>query len=198
MPYLARHLTVGNFLEAAPGGVGEHYDLLRKSLAAGRTPLRLLSSGDSIMLGSGVQLQVLSPRLSPQRSGVSADDMSLNEESLVFRLTYGMFSMLFTADAGFPAEDGIMAQTTDIRSTVLKVGHHGSRYSSSERFLRKVAPHVALISAGDGNSFGLPSAATLNLLNQLGIRTYRTDRDGTIELVSDGTSWSVSTPYRNN
>jgi competence protein ComEC len=122
--------------------------------------------------------------------------MGLNEDSLVFRLQYGAFSMLFTADAGFPAEDCMLAAAVDLKSTVLKVGHHGSRFSTSEAFLDRVAPKAALISAGSGNSFGLPSSQTLALLAGRGIRTYRTDRDGTIELTSDGTTWNVATPYR--
>jgi competence protein ComEC len=74
----------------------------------------------------------------------------------------------------------------------LKIGHHGSRYSTSEPFLERVAPRLALISAGRGNRFGLPSDDTLGLLRRKGVRVMRTDRDGTIELVSDGSSWSIS------
>ena len=121
--------------------------------------------------------------------------MSLNDDSLVFRLVYGSFSMLYTADAGFPAEDRMRADGADLKSTVLKVGHHGSRYSTSEGFLRRVDPRLALISAGKGNRFGLPSSDTLGLLRRRGTRIFRTDEDGTIELISDGVSWSVSTPY---
>jgi competence protein ComEC len=124
------------------------------------------------------------------------DEMSRNEDSLVFRLVYGSFSVLFTADAGIPTENRMMAGDDDLRATVLKVGHHGSRYSTSEAFLDRVAPRVALVSAGYGNSFGLPSANTLELLDRKGVRTYRTDLDGTIELISDGTTWNVTTPYR--
>jgi competence protein ComEC len=118
--------------------------------------------------------------------------MGLNDDSLVFRLVYGSFSMLFTADAGFPAEDVMLAGGAALSSTVLKVGHHGSRYSTSEGFLRRVAPRLALISAGHGNRFGLPSAETLALLHRQGTRVMRTDQDGTIELVSDGATWAVS------
>jgi competence protein ComEC len=124
------------------------------------------------------------------------DEMSRNEDSLVFRLVYGSFSVLFTADAGIPTENRMMAGDDDLRATVLKVGHHGSRYSTSEAFLDRVAPRVALVSAGYGNSFGLPSTKTLALLDRKGVRTYRTDLDGTIDLISDGTAWEVSTPYR--
>ena len=120
--------------------------------------------------------------------------MGMNDDSLVFRLAYGSFSMLFTADAGFPVEERLAADGAELKSTILKVGHHGSRFSTSEGFLRRVAPRLALISAGRGNRFGLPSEDTLALLRRQGIRVLRTDRDGTIELVSDGSTWGVTDP----
>lgn len=196
LPYLARTLEVKNFWEAEPGGSGELYGQLRTSLRDARTPVRLFSVGDEIQLGGAVRLQVLSPPKSREGDPRASDDMGLNEHSLVFRLSYGSFSLLSTGDAGFAAEDAICASGADIRSTVLKVGHHGSRFSTSPEFLRRVAPRAALISAGSNNSFGLPSPVTTNQLERHGIRTYRTDRDGTIELVSDGTAWSIDTPYR--
>ena len=90
----------------------------------------------------------------------------------------------------------MLGASRELTSSILKVGHHGSRYSTSEAFLERVNPQIALISAVAGNRFGLPSARTVELLRSRNILIYRTDRDGTIELVTDGVSWSVSTPYR--
>jgi competence protein ComEC len=90
----------------------------------------------------------------------------------------------------------MLADVADLKATVLKVGHHGSRYSTSEVFLDRVSPRAALISAGSGNTFGLPSTRTLSLLAGHGVQVYRTDLDGTIDVVSDGTNWNVTTPYR--
>jgi competence protein ComEC len=195
LPYVARTIPVGRFWEALPGGVGEQYDQLRTVLDANRVPVQRVAAGDRIPLSGGVGLQVLSPRAALKRSGEGADDMGMNDESLVFRLVYGSFSMLFTADAGFPAEERMCDGGADLASTVLKVGHHGSRYSTSAGFLRRVAPRLALISAGRGNRFGLPSADTLAVLHSQGTRVFRTDEDGTIELVSDGITWTVASPY---
>jgi competence protein ComEC len=117
----------------------------------------------------------------------------LNEESLVFSISYGEVKILFTADAGFAAEQRILNEKRDIKSTVLKVGHHGSRYSTLPEFLERVDPQVAIISAGKGNSFGLPSQDTVTQLEKRSIRVYRTDNDGTIDLSSDGKSWKVVT-----
>jgi competence protein ComEC len=154
-----------------------------------------LVAGDVVTLSEGVELKVLSPpgRVIKLSDG---DEMDANEESLVFRLTFGKFSMLFAADSGFATEQRLMSSRFELESTVLKVGHHGSRYSTSEEFLGRVNPELAIISAGAGNRFGLPSLRTLDLLASRKISVYRTDRDGTIEVVSDGLSWSVATPYK--
>src|SRR6185369_8781725 len=146
---------VGEFWEAAPGGVGEFYEQLRSTLTGKGLPLRRLSAGDTLQLADNVTLEVLSPPPSAKMSNLSVNDPGLNEVSLVFRLRYGSFSILFTGDAGFPAEERIMADREDITATVLKVGHHGSRFASSDDFLSRVAPKAALISAGNGNRFGL-------------------------------------------
>jgi competence protein ComEC len=158
-------------------------------------PQRTVAVGDVITLPGPVIITVLSPARSI-RSVAGSDEASVNEQSLVFRLSYGTFSMIFCADAGFEAEQRMLADRYDLKSTVLKVGHHGSRYSTSEEFLEQVRPGLALISAGAGNRFGLPSARTVDLLRSKRIPMYRTDRDGTIELVTDGVGWSVITPYK--
>jgi competence protein ComEC len=193
LPFAAGTFPVGSFWEAAPGGAGEQYDQLRAALERQRVPVRQLAAGDLLELSKGVSLQVLSPPAKgPRPSEGELDEMGMNEDSLVFRLAYGSFSMLFTADAGFPAEARLLADDRVLPSTVLKVGHHGSRYSTSPAFLERVAPQAALISAGRGNRFGLPSADTLTLLGRRGIRVFRTDQEGTVEIVSDGSGWSAS------
>jgi len=193
LPFIAGTLPVGEFWEAAPGGTGEQYNRLRAILDGKGVPVKRLSAGDTFNLGNGVAMAVLSPSPVPPKTPPPGDDAEMNEDSLVFRLSYGGFSMLFAADTGFAAEKRMLAGRGDLASTVLKVGHHGSRFSTSDAFLARVSPKVALISAGSGNAFGLPSARTLALLGAHGIQTYRTDQDGTIELISDGRSWSNST-----
>lgn len=195
LAYLARFLPVGEFM--SPSDQASETSLeLRSMVAQRRIPIRILSAGDRLTLAGGVELQVLSPSRNDSRT--RREVMDENEQSLVFRISYGRFSMLFTADAGFAAEQKMIAGGYVLKSTVLKVGHHGSRYSTSSEFLERVQPRVALISSGAGNSFGLPAPRTVDVLASRGIPLYRTDRDGTIELVSDGVSWSVGTPYRPN
>ncbi|HEX9080481.1 MAG TPA: DNA internalization-related competence protein ComEC/Rec2 [Desulfuromonadaceae bacterium] len=196
LPFVIRTLPVGEFLETARGGGGEEYQRLHTILRSRGVPVGHLSAGDRLDLGGGAVLTVLSPGSALRGVPSPVDEMGMNDESLVFRLAYGGFSMLFTGDAGFEAEKRIMASRADLTSVVLKVGHHGSRFSTSETFLGRVAPRAALISAGSGNGFGLPAPATLALLEKRGIRTYRTDRDGTIDVASDGRAWDISTPWR--
>lgn len=195
LPYVARTFPVGEFWEAAPGGMGDQYDQLRAILDDKKVPRRLLAAGDVLKPGGNVALEVLwplPPGVGPTRA---TDEAALNDESLVFRLDYGKFAMLFTADAGAVVEERLLADGADIAAAVLKIGHHGSRYATSGPFLDRVSPRAALISAGS-NNFGLPSAATLGLLRRCGLATYRTDQDGTIEVVSDGSTWSILTPWR--
>lgn len=191
---VARSMAVGEFMQPAAGGAGEQYAQLMSILQGNHVPRRTLAAGDILRLGDGIAMSVLSPPGSFTRPADLSDDFDMNEGSLVFRLTHGSVAMLFTADTGFPTEQRLMMGGTELSATVLKVGHHGSRHSTSEHFLNKVAPRVALISAGAGNSFGLPAADTLRQLRRNGIQIYRTDLDGTIELTSDGSQWKITTP----
>ncbi|MDD2851293.1 MAG: DNA internalization-related competence protein ComEC/Rec2 [Desulfuromonadaceae bacterium] len=190
LPFVIKNFAVGQFWSGREIAVD-----VQKELDIKQVPLHRLSAGEVITLPGKVVLTVLSPARSV-RAAAENDEMSVNEQSLVFRLSYGTFSMIFCADAGFEAETALLARHDQLTSTILKVGHHGSRFSTSEQFIEQVHPRLALISAGRGNRFGLPSARTLKLLNSKKITVYRTDRDGTIEVVTDGIIWSVVTPFK--
>ncbi len=117
-------------------------------------------------------------------------------ESVVLKLVYGSVSMLLTGDAE-EAEEGLMIDRygSFLESRLLKAGHHGSRTSSSERFLDVVHPEVVVISVGRHNKFHHPSAAVLQRFNDRGIRVSRTDEDGALMFESDGRAvWK--TPWR--
>ena len=123
------------------------------------------------------------------------DTTDLNNTSIVLKLTYKETSYLFTGDATNITEKKILNK--DISSDVLKVGHHGSKYSSSENFIKKVNPNYAIISVGKDNKYGHPSSNTLNLLNKYNIKTYRTDELGTILLTSDGKNIKITSMKTN-
>jgi competence protein ComEC len=190
LPYVISNFPIGEFWSGAYVSTG-----VREVLNHKKVLQRTMRAGDTMSLPGGVALTVLSPTVSGDSSGDDSES-HVNEESLVFRLTYGAFSMLFCADAGFSAEQTMISGHRELRSTVLKVGHHGSRYSTSKMFLEQVRPELALISAGAGNRFGLPSTRTVDLLKSRGIITYRTDRDGSIVLITNGVTWSVATPHK--
>lgn len=145
-------------------------------------PLRAGHAGEVFNV-DGVQVEVLyAPSVG-----------SGNEVSNVYRVRYGGVSFLITGDLVKEIEAQILREGVDVSSTVLKVGHHGSATSSSEDFLRAVAPRCAVISVGYGNSFGHPRAEVLERLESLPTKIYRTDRDGLIKFRTDGKSLRVET-----
>ena len=115
---------------------------------------------------------------------VGNDKDNLNDTSIVLRLIYKKTSYLFMGDASVSIERSILDK--DISSNVLKVGHHGSQYSSSALFLNKVRPQYAIIQVGKDNSYNHPKQVVLNKLKKINSTIYRTDKDGTIILSSDG------------
>lgn len=117
---------------------------------------------------------------------------SYNDDSLVFTLTYRNFRLLMAGDASSKVEPQILAAGAgQIKSTVLKVGHHGSRYSSSPEFLAAVRPRIAVISVGAHNRFGHPHQETLDRLRQIGAKIYRTDQNGAVIIKTDGSGLTV-------
>lgn len=116
-----------------------------------------------------------------------------NEISNVYRISYGGVSFLITGDLVTEIEADMLRAGIGVESTVLKVGHHGSKTSSSEEFLRAVQPKVAVICVGYGNNFGHPRAEVLEKLEKVGAKIYRTDIDGMIKFKTDGRKLSVKT-----
>lgn len=140
--------------------------------------------GDEIQLGSST-VEFLGP--------VDENGKDLNSTSIVLKITYGNTSFLFTGDAESDEEEEILNSGADLKSTVLKVGHHGSRMSTSYPFLREVMPQYAVISVEKGNSYGHPNEETLSKLSDAGVEVYRTDESGDIVMTSDGNSINVVT-----
>lgn len=122
---------------------------------------------------------------------VGTEENNLNNTSIVLKLTYGNNSVLFMGDAEKEVETTI--ENKEINADVLKVGHHGSDTSSSKRFLEKVNPSYAIISVGTGNSYGHPNNSTIQALENLNTKIYRTDENGTIIMTTDGTNITFQT-----
>lgn len=116
-----------------------------------------------------------------------------NDQGLVLRVAYGSFSVLLTGDAGRDAEAVILARGLTLASTVLKVGHHGSRSSTTDDWLAAVAPELAVVSVGLDNPYGHPHEEVLDRLRAADVPVRRTDEDGSILIRSDGLTWTVVT-----
>ena len=112
------------------------------------------------------------------------DTVDLNSSSIVLKLTYGNVSVLFTGDATESVEKALLSK--NVKVDVLKVAHHGSPYSTTNNFLKAVNPKYAVISVGKGNSYGHPGASTLRKLKNENVEIHRTDKEGTVIMVSDG------------
>lgn len=123
----------------------------------------------------------------------SAKYSDLNNYSVVVKLVFGKNSFLFMGDAQALSEKEILAKGFDIKADYLKVGHHGSDTSTSDDFLKAVAPKYAVISVGKDNDYGHPAPKTIQKLNDAGVKIYRTDEMGTIIATSDGSSISFNT-----
>ncbi|NMC35741.1 MBL fold metallo-hydrolase [Candidatus Beckwithbacteria bacterium] len=113
-----------------------------------------------------------------------------NDLSVVTKVNYDQFSALLTGDISSLVEKMLLAQNKNLKSLVLKISHHGSKTASTGEFLTEVEPVIATIGVGK-NSFGHPASETLQKLKQLGIKVFRTDQVGDIEVMTDGTEFSI-------
>lgn len=176
---VARNFPVGEFWESGRHSASPAYRELTSLLSAKGVKTRVIDAATPPFSAGGALIEPLAPA-QPVRGGDT--DWEVNEESLVLRLTMGGFSLLLTGDAGFVSESRLVQRPHKLKSTVLKVAHHGSRYSTSVPFLNAVSPRLSVISAGYGNSFRLPAAETLADIRANGTDVHRTDLDGTLEL----------------
>ena len=128
---------------------------------------------------------------------VGNDKTDLNNTSIVLKMTYKDTTYLFMGDATEKVEKILIDDGVDLKSDVLKVGHHGSQYSTTSNFLKKVSPSYAVIQVGKDNTYDHPKQITLDKLQKLNVMTYRNDIDGTIILTSDGNNINFKTMKTN-
>lgn len=149
-------------------------------------------AGLSRNLGDSAKLQVLHPS-SPSGS-------NLNDASIVVKLTYGKVSFLLAGDAEQASLKQILGRGYDLKSTILKVSHHGSKTGTSTAFLSAVAPKAAIIMAGKGNTYGHPHDEVLSMLANAKVNIYRTDLHGTIVITTNGQTYDINikAPYQYN
>ncbi len=134
-------------------------------------------SGDSFSLGEA-DIKILAPN--------SSQYDNLNNYSIVTKITFGEVSILSMGDAEKLSEDEILKADEDVKAQIIKIGHHGSSTSTSEKFLNAVNPKYAIISAKKGNTYNHPNKPVMELLKKREIKVYRTDESGSIIMKTDG------------
>ena len=170
-----------------PAAATKFYDDYKSAVTKSGAQYQQAQPGMKLDLGSGVILTVLAPT----EPLFTAEQMKTggnipNANSIVARLDYGSFSMLLPGDAEEQTEHRLLTKEVNLQATVLKVGHHGSKYASTDDFLKKVKPTIAIISCGDWNRYGHPAQPVLDRLRAANVKLYRTDLHGEITITTRG------------
>jgi competence protein ComEC len=160
----------------------------KKLIVKKAIPLVVLTKGKIAKMGVNLELDVLWPEQSLEGQKVS----DFNISSIVSQLIYENTKYLFTADISTSVENKLIKAGTDLDSDVLKIGHHGSKYSSSDNFLQSISPQIAVISCGKDNRYGHPAPETLERLENQNIKYLRTDQLGDIKIESDGNNLKIN------
>ena len=172
---------VGQVYEAGTWNESKIYESLKNKIQEKDIPVSLAKKGMRLDLGGGAVLDILFPDR-------DVSDWTTNDGSVVMRLTYGETSIMLTGDATSETERLVLESNIleDLDVDILKVGHHGSRTSTSENFVQTLTPDYAIISSDGGKKYGHPHKETLETLNSFGVEILRTDILGSIIMKSDG------------
>jgi len=175
-PRRSRAKTVTGFFD-------EYKEALQKSGAQHQKA----QPGQKIDLGGGAILTVLAPS-EPffTKDQMKAGGNEPNANSIVLRLDYGDFSMLLMGDAEEQTELRLLSRDADLTAKMIKIAHHGSKYATSENFVKRVKPETAIISTGTWNRYGHPAQSVLDHLRSAGAKLYRTDLQGEITITTKG------------
>lgn len=150
------------------------YENLVNKLVNDQIPYAEVKEGKTIPFAPGIVVSVISP------TNISGD---MNEDSIILKITDGSQKILLTGDSSL--------SPGDVQAQILKVPHHGSKYSSDSYYYEQVNPEVAVICVGTDNEFGHPSPEVIKNIEKAGAIIFRTDIDGTIVISTDGNSWDV-------
>jgi len=181
-----KRYDIGLFVSNGRKADTEAYTALENVLDQRAIPSIVLIEGDAVRYGDA-SLRILSP----DRALLA--NKTVNEAGIVAMLESDDVKALFTGDIGFPAENALLKKYRDLSADILKVGHHGSKNSSSENFIAAVRPLVSIIGVGK-NSYGHPTPRVLDTLDLAGSRVYRTDEHGTIKIPLTDTLGEESAP----
>ncbi|MCX6813110.1 MAG: MBL fold metallo-hydrolase [Candidatus Azambacteria bacterium] len=171
----------------------DNYDQFLNAIEDNKVKVLIAEAGEAIHFDKDLEFDVLSPNKNPaglvfnknsESFGTVGNDV--NNTSIVGKLIYKNFSIMFMADATSKIENQLLAYGDSLRSDILKVGHHGSKYSSFTNFLKTAAPKAGIIEVGAKNFYGFPSQAALSRLGMFNINIFRTGQNGDIRVLSNG------------
>jgi competence protein ComEC len=186
--------TVSTVLDSGFPYTTKTYERYLEAIKQKGAKFVLAEPNQTFDIGGGAVITVLAP-IKPyfKKSELRPGATEPNANSVVVRLDYNKFSMIFTGDAEAETEARMIASKSNLKAKVLKVGHHGSKYATSEAFLQAVQPETAVISVGGSNRYGHPTKEALDRLKTAGVKVYRTDLQGEIKITSDGNTYQIAT-----
>ena len=169
------------------GAVTAFFDKYQAAVKQSGAQYEKAQPGKKYDLGGGAILTVIAP-CEPffTKEQMKAGGHEINANSIVLRLDYGDFSMLFMGDAEAQTEQRLLGKDVELKANVLKVAHHGSKYATSEEFVKRIKPEAAIISDGAWNRYGHPAQAVLDRLKAANAKVYRTDLQGEITITTKG------------
>lgn len=179
MSLIIKNFEIGKFYAPKIMSSTKAFEQMINALKSKSLKINEAKYGVLLNLGSNIDCEVIAPN--------SNKYDNINNYSAVIKLNYGLTNFLFMGDAENISEKEIIKSGFNIKSNVMKIGHHGSSSSSLIELLDLVSPEFAIISCGKNNDYGHPHKLTLDKLKQKNITVYRTDLIGTIVLQSDGT-----------
>lgn len=180
MSTIINRYNIGKFYAPKKVSNSKTFEDMIKALKNKNLKINVATAGIALNLGNNIKCEIIAPN--------SKDYKDVNNYSAVIKITYGNTKFLFTGDAEKLSENEILDKDFDISCDVLKIGHHGSKSSTSDEFLNKSNPKIAIISCGKDNNYNHPNTAVINKLKEKNIKVYRTDVEGTIVLKSDGSN----------
>ena len=177
-----KKLKVKNIIISRQGEISENYKRFEEIVRKKKTKLIIVNKGDKLHIEKDFYIDIIWPNNSN-----FINENILNNNSIVCQIRYRKFSMLFTGDIEEIAENEILKELKKetLKSDILKVGHHGSKSSSTKAFIEAVSPKIAMIGVGLNNKFGHPNQGVLKRLEEINCKVYRTDIMGEICCVVD-------------
>jgi len=187
MPGILENFKVGQIYDSGKTGTTALYRQYLSLVKKKNIPFSVVTAGNEIIITNEIKMKILAPDKS------LLTDQEINNSSIVAKLSYNKFSMLLTGDAEKESESMMLrTYSAELKSNILKAGHHGSNTSSSPKFLKAAAPEAVIISVAANNDYHHPHPSTLKQYEQAKLKVYRTDLNGSVIIISDGNTYHIT------